>query len=280
MWDIGREWRIKMLQKIFVSILLIVGVFFAVLVKQVIYSQIELNNLIEEHQESLPPIEKAIARRSIEELKEALRNTKTLNVEDFESATYFEDAIDKNWSDGVAMLLENGMNPNVNALTGEPMLLYALRKPDHEIVRMFISSGVNTDILEEEYGHLLFYAIGNELDYLLEACLNQGVDPNIQDEEGYTPLVRAVAKGNIDYVKLLIAHGANPNIGTDLPYEGSREYTAIDCAVENNKLNILKYLLENGAKQITTDDVYWLVENKAPETLSEAQQYILSQLER
>jgi ankyrin repeat protein len=234
----------------------------------------ELSGLIDNHRNSLPPIERAIAKRSIDELKEALQDSKAKRFSDDLSSTYLEDAINKNWHDGLEFLLMNGVNPNVESSSGEKMLLYPLKSNNHDAARLLLKGGANTDIPEEENDHLLFYAIEHDLEYLIAESLDQGVNPNMRDEEGHTPLTRAVATGNFGAVKLLVAHGADPNIGSDFPYEGDHEFTSIDSAVENNQIDILKYLLENGAK-LEPDDINRLVGDKESKQLTEAQKYIL-----
>jgi len=42
--------------------------------------------------------------------------------------------------------------------------------------------------------------------------LQGGADANLSDNMGYTPLVTAVHKDNLDIVKLLLDHGGSPNL--------------------------------------------------------------------
>lgn len=62
-----------------------------------------------------------------------------------------------------------------------------------------------------------------------------------------SPLCQAVAKGDIDTVKKMIEFGSNIN-------EASNGLTPIMVAARYNKVEILKLLLENGAKTSIKDE--------------------------
>jgi len=68
---------------------------------------------------------------------------------------------------------------------------------------------------------------------------------DVRDKQGWTPLVRAVYSGKLDLCRVLLQHGANPNIGnlngtTPLMY-------AFSGAMEKNKKTIISELLKFGA---------------------------------
>jgi len=41
--------------------------------------------------------------------------------------------------------------------------------------------------------------------------LDAGASPEVQNRSGVTPLMTAARRGNTDVVRLLLAHGGNPN---------------------------------------------------------------------
>jgi len=46
---------------------------------------------------------------------------------------------------------------------------------------------------------------------VVKLLLEHGADPNVQDDEGETPLHHAAAwRDNVDIVRLLLEHGADP----------------------------------------------------------------------
>lgn len=62
---------------------------------------------------------------------------------------------------------------------------------------------------------------------------------NIQDKGGYTALMYAAAKGNIEIVEILLKNGADKNLKT------AKENTALYFAEKNNFSNIVKLLNSN-----------------------------------
>lgn len=45
----------------------------------------------------------------------------------------------------------------------------------------------------------------------LKTLLDNNIDLNALDSKGHTALILAIQRGRLDAVKLLLAHGANPN---------------------------------------------------------------------
>ena len=60
----------------------------------------------------------------------------------------------------------------------------------------------------------------------MEILLTAGADPNAQNDLEETPLMLAAAEGHKSATKLLLAHGADPDI---LNYENM---TATDCTLD------------------------------------------------
>lgn len=75
----------------------------------------------------------------------------------------------------------------------------------------------------------------------LNKTVNFGNSYRNQKEETINPLIRAAHSGNLETVKFLIKHGADPNFLTK---------TAIMFAYEEKHIEIVKYLYDNGAKTI------------------------------
>lgn len=78
----------------------------------------------------------------------------------------------------------------------------------------------------------------------LEAVLDRPeVDIHDCDEHGWQALHYAVAKGNLDVVKLLVRHGAHVNKETS----EEQKILPLDIAIEYNHTKIADYLVELGA---------------------------------
>jgi cytohesin len=90
----------------------------------------------------------------------------------------------------------------------------------------------------------------------LEAVLRAGGDPNAK-VEGRTALDHAVMLAYEEKVRLLLSHGANPNLHEDPDFSnGGRFTTPLIDSTRNDKLvPILKALLEAGADPNQRDDL-------------------------
>jgi ankyrin repeat protein len=151
-------------------------------------------------------------------------------------------------------------------------LLFAAREGNLDTVKVLLDAGVDVN-QKSEYGwtallvatHNRFYRLGS---YLLE----HGADPNLANEGGWTPLYIATDNRNIeggdyptrkpdmdhlDYIKLLIAKHANPNLRMRSSTETRTVFThqwlleegatPFLRAAQSGDIVLLKLLLENGA---------------------------------
>lgn len=82
---------------------------------------------------------------------------------------------------------------------------------------------------------------GNE-DRILD-ILKSGVDINIIDSSGDTALHHAIKLYNIGIIKLLLENGADVNFT-----QGSTGKSPALIAYQNDNLELLKFLLENGGR--------------------------------
>lgn len=81
---------------------------------------------------------------------------------------------------------------------------------------------------------------------ILEFLLKAGADPNLgkvwkENTDDDTPLYRAVCCHDKQAVKLLLAHGANPDTGTSYM---DADDTCVTCAIRENDLDTLQMLID------------------------------------
>ena len=98
----------------------------------------------------------------------------------------------------------------------------------------------------------LTWACRQERYDIAKLLLSHGADPNIQDKYGYTPLIEACYNGNIDIVKLLLENDADPNMQDKEGYTPLR----LACYISYiSSTDIVKLLLSHGANPNIQDKV-------------------------
>ena len=164
--------------------------------------------------------------------------------------------------DLVNLLLEFDAKPNMQDQHGNTALTYAIARyrfmgtPEEEkqmqseaeqIVRKLLQEGANPNIAEKKNGDFpLILATHLKYGSVIKDLLEYGADPNKQTYSGSTALHVAVAVNNIELVKILLEHDANPNLTAK--YTLSRwQYTPLMDSAQRNNLPIVKLLLEHGA---------------------------------
>ena len=158
-------------------------------------------------------------------------------------------------------------------------LLFAAREGNLETVKVLLDAGVDVN-QKSEYGwtallvatHNRFYRLGSWL-------LEHGADPNLANEGGWTPLYIATDNRNIeggdyptrkpdidhlDYIKLLLAKKANPNLRMHSSTETRTVFThqwlleegatPFLRAAQSGDIVLLKLLLEHGADPSVSTD--------------------------
>lgn len=139
-------------------------------------------------------------------------------------------------------LLEKPLN--VNAGLGEP-LLGAVFAGNLKLVQMLIQKGADPNL---DNGSILDTAIMNNREEIAEFLLDHGADPRTPGDDGVSrALHEAVGVKNIHLLEKLIAKGANVN---ENDYVGGG--TPLQRAAEDNQLEIVKLLLAHGADPTLT----------------------------
>ena len=96
---------------------------------------------------------------------------------------------------------------------GSTPLLFAARSGDAESVTVLVAAGADVNEALPNGTSALTLAAHSGHGAVAVALLDKGADPNAAGV-GYTALHAAVLRGDLDLVKALLAHGANPNLQT------------------------------------------------------------------
>ena len=93
---------------------------------------------------------------------------------------------------------------------GTTPLLFAARQGDVESARVLLAGGANVNDTAAAGTSALVVAVHSGHGALATYLLDEGADPNAADA-GYTALHAAVLRSDLETVRTLIAHGAEPN---------------------------------------------------------------------
>jgi len=132
--------------------------------------------------------------------------------EDTRGQTALMWAIDEKHSAVVKLLIDRGANFLSKSRSGFSPFLFALRNGDAELVKSFLASGgINVnDKVPGSQGNALLMTIANPNVGLATLLLANGADPNMGNGEA---LLSAISSSNYDIAAVLLNHGADPNLG-------------------------------------------------------------------
>jgi ankyrin repeat protein len=174
----------------------------------------------------------------------------------------FFHAIEKNDATTVAVMLDREMGPNFIHTETEnylPPLPYALHVRADAVVRLLLERGADPNYKGKEnyYEPNLALALQNaawteQADNIyrnVQALLAKGVRVNDTNANGCSPLMLAVWAGRGDLMKLLLNHGADPNLIANQYFSTTQHgaVTALSLAVEKRNARIVRLLLAQGA---------------------------------
>lgn len=231
------------------------------------------------------PLYYAIGKSDINNVKYFVENSANINMKSRKNKTPLEEAFMKGNIDIIRYLVEKGAEMNMNKACdaiGSTQLHRAAKTGKMDIVKYLVEKGANINALDYQkntplhrafekennveiikyliekgaditgknsYGSPIDIAFQNEnidnIKYLVENkyFVEKGIDMNINkvDENGSTKLHNAVKNGKMDIVKFLVENGANIN------YMDRNKETPLSIAISYRKMDIIGYLIENGA---------------------------------
>ncbi|MFA4133137.1 MULTISPECIES: ankyrin repeat domain-containing protein [unclassified Brevibacillus] len=134
----------------------------------------------------------------------------------FDALTFNTLALE-NKIDMVKLYLKAGMDPNayIEVVVGsKSRSIHAAAMNGHlEMAKLLLEHGANPNLLDGNYS-----AITSAIDNynFIALLLKYGADPDLNYQNHRSPLMRVVQDDRVDIAKLLLDHGANPNLST--PY--------------------------------------------------------------
>lgn len=142
----------------------------------------------------------------------------------------------------IKYLIENGADIYAKNDNGNIAMLIAVLSGRLETVKFFLEQGVPVDYRGEYNTTALIYAASRGHFEIVKYLLEKGANINAATDGGRTALIEAIDYDSFGLVQYLVEKGANVNA----KIEGSN-WTPIVFAVLEGKLDVIKFLVANGA---------------------------------
>lgn len=125
----------------------------------------------------------------------------------------------------------------------------AIKSNNLEEIKNLLKKGSDIEeAAEDEYNTYgaLYIAIINDNEKIVKFLIENKANVNaVLNDEGYTLLIAAIKSNNINIVRDLLNAGAKLNSSTDI--EGNKKFIPVLESTINNQLEITKLLIKNGA---------------------------------
>ena len=157
----------------------------------------------------------------------------------------------------VRLLLKHGADPNIADCDGTTPLMLAAKANHEDIAEQLLDHGAGANAVDHD-GHtaLIVAAMSGSVDSgMLLFERGADLDTVSRDEHWYgTALMTAISMLNPAFALMLLAHGADPNVGGD--FDG---YTALHIAAECElptveRLKLVEFLMMCGADALRNSD--------------------------
>ncbi|KAF6226103.1 hypothetical protein HO133_008968 [Letharia lupina] len=214
---------------------------------------------IEEHLEErqLPVLHKIVLGLAEADLETQLRLSTMVKIDalDYQGRTALSWAAIRGDSASLNLLLKYGADPNVVAYNGDAPLRYATRAPDPRCVRPLLESGADVNAVNAWKGNPLAYttAFRDDLRYL-KPLLEKSVDMEHKDRHGRSALMRAVLNNRPNLVKCLLGNGAK------LAEADAWGFRPLMVAVERKFHAVAHIILQSGTSELGVEPLSSVLE--------------------
>jgi len=114
--------------------------------------------------------------------------------------------------------------------------------------------GIVTNVIVLIKGNTpLMYGCAGGHEEVVRVLLNSGANVEDHNENGHTPLMEAASAGHVPVAKILLEHGAGINT-----HSNEFKESALTLACYKGHLEMVRFLLEAGADQVSNNDCFIL----------------------
>jgi ankyrin repeat protein len=148
----------------------------------------------------------------------------------------------------VNRLIAAGADVNEANAGGATALMFATLSGDPMVTSLLLRAGARTDSKAKLGWTALALAAVKGYTEVGEVLLDAGASQGVRDAYGWTPLMRAVDRKRIDFVRLLLQKP-----GADLAIRQEDDATVLHIAAASGDLDIVRLLVAHGADRSARD---------------------------
>lgn len=150
----------------------------------------------------------------------------------------------------VRLLLKSGANPNTAIATGETPLMTCAKTGSEDAVRILIEYGAAVNTTEPTQNQTaLMWAAAERQPNVVRALIDSKADLKALTKQGFTAIHFAARVGDLESLKLLLAAGVDVNLPTGAG--AGSGYTPLMIATLRAQVEVALYLLDHGANPNT-----------------------------
>lgn len=219
-------------------------------------------------------VQKCLHQSNFSECEKILNNVKSVdNVRNSDGATLLMIAAQEGDLNAMDFLLQKGASARKVNHYARTLLHYAVTPKIEKfdgcndtnevilnVVQKVLDLGVQPQELSLSGWNALFSAMNKDLSSnVVELLLNAGANPNLRclvGKEQIAPILKAIARNDLEKVQLLLKAGANPNMKSLFVSENGRSWEdpLLITAINNSNVEIVKVLVNAGANVNTVSD--------------------------
>lgn len=181
----------------------------------------------------------AIEENNNELIKYLLVKSNRLNYADTFGKSVLMKAIETDNIELVEYLLAKDLNTNLKDSKGYSALTYAVENNNYTIFQMLLNEGADINVLDKKGNNLLFHSLRSDFSKITDILVEK-LPLKHKNLDGYNNFYYALDKRNLDVALILAKEGI------EIQIPESDNYYMIRDIIEENKLELFKFLVKNG----------------------------------